>query len=82
MEKPMNCPICGAVNIREYLTEDVGLVEEYYYCKNCGYFSEMAYSPVHEGITPFLSTKFFSQLRILWKNRKKIHGLKFDKCYF
>ena len=83
MEKPMNCPICGTVNIRKYQFESgIGNVEDFYHCKDCGYFFEMAYSPVHEGITPFLSTRIFSQLRILWKNRKKLHGLKFDRCHF
>lgn len=82
MEKPMNCPVCGTVNIRKYWTEEIGLVEEYYFCKDCGYFSEMSYSPVHEGISLFWSTRIFSQIRILLKNRKKLRGLKFDECHF
>lgn len=50
MTEEYNCPVCGHTNIREYYAEDVGLVEEYYHCDNCGYFSEMFYGPTSEGI--------------------------------
>ncbi len=50
MEKMMPCPICGNSNKRIWHAESVGVVEDHYICTNCGYFREMAYSPVLEGI--------------------------------
>ena len=50
MERIEECPVCGKENKRIYYTEDVGLVEDHYFCPNCGYFREMAYSPVLEGV--------------------------------
>lgn len=46
------CPVCGEMNERisykEYGTADV--VEQYYVCDRCTFFSRMAYSPVYTGI--------------------------------
>lgn len=50
MVKLMNCPVCGTENKREYYTDCVGLVEDHYLCKKCGYFYQMAYSPALDGI--------------------------------
>ena len=52
MREIVLCPVCGAINTRTYHTECVGLVEDYYNCYNCGYFSHMAYSPTRKGICP------------------------------
>lgn len=51
MTTQMPCPICGKANERTYYTDCIGLVEDYYNCDDCGYFSHMAYSPVFEGIS-------------------------------
>lgn len=52
MKQTEKCLVCGQENIRTYYTEDgVGLVEDYYYCSHCGYFYQMAYSPLTEGVT-------------------------------
>ena len=50
MDCNMSCPVCGNVNIRTYYTEEIGLVEEYYDCDNCGYFIRMCYSSPWVGI--------------------------------
>lgn len=67
MQKKMACPVCGKENTRTYHTECVGLVEDYYYCPECGYFDQMAYSPRYTGIlipdnvTPEEHNKKFGQ---------------------
>lgn len=50
METIKNCPVCGKSNKYVYHSEEVGLVEEYYSCSNCGYFVQMTYSPTDEGV--------------------------------
>ena len=50
MDEIMSCPICGTENKRAYSTECMGIVENHYFCSNCGYFDEMAYSPRYTGI--------------------------------
>lgn len=50
MEQMMPCPVCGTSNKRVSHAESVGVVEDHYICNRCGYFREMAYSPVFEGI--------------------------------
>lgn len=50
MEVQENCPICNKENSRIYSTECVGVVEDHYFCEQCGYFRHMAYSPVIEGV--------------------------------
>lgn len=44
MTDSIKCPICGKENERTYYSEEIGLCEEYYYCYNCGYQTEMCYS--------------------------------------
>lgn len=84
MESIQNCYICGKQNIRQHWSEyGIGTVEDYYYCDECGYFYEMAYSPHYEGIALMCSpTKLIKQIVILIKNRKKCRGLKFDYPHF
>ena len=50
METMEACPVCGTENKRISSTECVGIVEDHYICPNCGYFREMAYSPMIEGV--------------------------------
>lgn len=50
MNEQLKCPVCGTVNTRTYDTIEVGLCEDHYFCKHCGYFYELAYSPAYEGI--------------------------------
>lgn len=48
------CIICGAENIREYHSNgSIGIVEDNYYCKNCGYTYNMCYSKPVESIKIF-----------------------------
>lgn len=65
MTKQEKCLICGKENTRTYYYEDVGLVEEYYYCSECGYFRQMAYSPVTEGMTD-VKGKTFEEVKLLY----------------
>ena len=53
----LRCPICSTINKREYYTEDYSIVEEHYFCNNCGYFFEMSYSPFREGIDTMYGTE-------------------------
>lgn len=83
MEERMKCHICGNDNLRWVWTEQgIGVVEEYYACNYCGYFSEMAYCPVHEGIEILKPKNWLRQFRLLWENRKKLHGLKISRSHF
>lgn len=50
MEKLEKCPVCDKENVRIYHTDCVGLVEDHYHCPKCGYFREMTYSPITEGV--------------------------------
>ncbi len=56
-KKTISCPICGKSIERTYYEEDIGLVEDYCDCPNCGYYSRMSYSPVEEGIS-FVNNDF------------------------
>lgn len=51
MKRKEPCSVCGTENDYFSYHEDVGLVEEHYYCENCGFFVEMAYSPSICGMT-------------------------------
>lgn len=84
MELTQECHVCGKMNKRIHWSEyGIGTVEDYYYCDQCGYFYEMAYSPYHEGIELMHSPiKLIKQFVILIKNRKKCRCLKFDQCHF
>ena len=82
MEEKRKCHICGQENTRKYWTGCVGIVEDYYYCEKCGYFSEMAYSPTYEGLEVF---KFPACLRQFWvwiRNAKKLRGLRLGRSHF
>lgn len=72
MKRQENCLICGKENTRTYYTGDFGLEEEYYYCSECGYFRQMAYSPMTEGITD-VEGKTFEEV-------KKLYGDKIEKA--
>ena len=67
MEDKMKCPICGKENKRIYHSEDIGLVEDYYSCDNCGYNLEMCYSPIHEWID--LDKWNINKLKELWDSQ-------------
>ena len=67
MEGKMKCPICGKENKRIYDSEDIGLVEDYYSCDNCGYNLEMCYSPIHEWIE--LDKWNINKLKELWNSQ-------------
>lgn len=84
MESIQNCHICGKPNIRKHWSEyGIGTVEDYYFCDECGYFYEMAYSPYYEGIELMHSpSKLIKQFFILIKNIKKCRGLKFSHPHF
>jgi hypothetical protein len=45
-----NCAVCNKENDYFSFSEDVGTVEKHYFCDNCGFFVEMAYSPELRGI--------------------------------
>ena len=82
METQTPCPVCGHVNTRKHWSEHcVGTVEEYYYCEKCGYFSEMAYSPVHEGVRPLKFPSCIRQIFVLVSNAKNLKGLKLGLPY-
>ena len=83
MEDIKNCPVCRSEN-RHYICNDsdFGVVEENYYCNHCGYFMEMSYSPIHEGIEMLPINKILHQLVVLFKNRKHIRGLKLGRSHF
>jgi len=83
MEERMKCHICGNENRHLIWTElGIGVVEEYYACDYCGYFMEMAYCPIHDGIQILSPKKWLRQAVLLWKNRKKLHGLKIGRSHF
>lgn len=45
------CPVCGKKHEVKYWSEEpVGTVEFHMYCDRCGYFADMCYSKVYEGI--------------------------------
>lgn len=82
MEKKVKCHICGKENIRKYWIENVGVVEDYYFCDRCGYFWEMAYGPVFEGIFILKFPHCFKQFFILIKSIKKTKGLRLSRPCF
>lgn len=84
MQMIEKCPVCDTENIRVYDTECVGLVEDHYFCKTCGYFREMAYSPTIEGIaipdhmTPEEHDKLYGKII---KNKKlKLYDKEIVNC--
>ena len=79
METITSCPICGTPNTRTYWSEENWLVEEYYYCNTCGYFLEMCYSPAYDGIEILPFPLCIKQFVVLFKNRKKLRGLKISR---
>lgn len=82
MESQTPCHVCGHVNIRKHWSEyGWGTVEEYYYCEKCGYFSEMAYSPVHDGIALFKFPACIKQLFVLIRNARNLKGLELGQPY-
>lgn len=81
-QKIEKCPVCGADNIREYDTMEFCVCEDYYLCKRCGYFSEMSYSPTHEGIELRRDLGIIRQIFALLKNWRNIRGLRLDRRHF
>ena len=73
MENTEKCPVCNTENNHTYYCDEGGLTEDYYTCENCGYFRQMAYSPIEEGIK-IPSTKTYDEIIKLHSN--KIHELK------
>ena len=73
-KETMSCPICGKSIERTYYKEDIGIVEDYCDCPNCGYYSRMSYSPVEEGIS-FVNDDFdyISAIKEAW-NRRSDNG--------
>lgn len=49
-ETKVPCPVCETENIETSYTDEHGIVEEYYSCDKCTYFSIMAYSPTISGV--------------------------------
>lgn len=50
MNSKERCIVCGTENDYFSFSEEVGTVEKHYFCENCGFFIEMAYSPELSGI--------------------------------
>lgn len=46
----VECDVCGKQNEYVSYSEDIGVVERHYFCNNCGFFVEQAYSSVLKGI--------------------------------
>lgn len=69
-KKAILCPICGESIKRTYWEDDIGIVEDYRDCPNCGYYSRMSYSPVQEGIL-FVNDDFdyISAIKEAWNRR-------------
>lgn len=60
------CPVCGIENTRAYITEgSIGVVEDYYYCDNCGYFDVMAYSRPICGMPENYDKKYQKEVKSL-----------------
>lgn len=67
-----NCPICGTSNKRDVYTEEgIGVVEEHYFCPECGYADEMCYSPGFSTIVKGKGRTYWRRLNIRLKNWKK-----------
>ena len=47
----VECDVCGKQNEYICYSEDIGIVERHYFCDNCGFFVEQAYSSVLKGIS-------------------------------
>lgn len=50
MNVKATCNVCGTENDYFSFSEWVGVVEKHYFCKNCGFFVEMSYSPELRGM--------------------------------
>lgn len=69
MIEMIKCPICGTENKREYYSEELGVVEDYYACSHCGYIEEMAYSPYRDGFNTDVAEPG------VWPNPKRLYEL-------
>lgn len=69
MIEMVKCPICGTENKREYYSEELGVVEDYYACSHCGYIEEMAYSPYREGFDTLVADPD------VWPGPKRLYEL-------
>lgn len=68
----VECDICGKQNEYVFYSEDIGVVERHYFCDNCGFFVEQAYSSVLKGVA--LGDKDMQSRRKEYEN--KINQLK------
>lgn len=63
------CPVCGKQNERQTFYENgIGTVEVHYFCSDCGYAEEMAYSPCY---TTFVKGGKLTDRFKRWKTRLK-----------
>lgn len=44
------CPLCGTKGFVESYSEEQGEIEHHFCCKHCGYFEDMCYGSLTEGI--------------------------------
>ena len=84
METIEKCQVCGTENIRIHHQECVGTVEDHYFCKQCGYFRHMAYSPVIEGVAipPAMTAEEFEKIygEIVRQKKLKIYDRSILDC--
>lgn len=77
MKRVEKCPVCVEFNHRDFEYCELGICEDYYTCKECGYFYTMAYSPVIEGIDVWSGRLKDRARKILltMKHHNRIKGL-------
>lgn len=44
------CPLCGTKGFVESYSDELGEVERHFCCKHCGYFEDMCYGSLIEGV--------------------------------
>lgn len=85
MTSIVNCPVCDTKNTRTYHSGPYGVEEDYYRCKNCGYFEYMCYGPYYKGIDTITGTRQDSmrrsQLLVTYADRIKELGIEIDPEY-
>lgn len=68
------CPVCGTLNVRTTLCCSLGLVEDKYFCRHCGFLVWADYSRPLRGICPPEEKKE----EILTQYKEKIAELKLE----
>lgn len=76
MSSKANCAVCGAENDYLSFSEDVGTIEKHYFCENCGFFVEMAYSPELRGMVVTNNENMLSQQKKYERTIKEL-GLEY-----